>query len=418
MTKIIITESQFNNLTRSLVSEAVGVPEYILESGEKLYQSVSKVLKNINDKETNYEFDIDDVELPISDIIVDNINLSIVVEEIDGYNGPVLIGAMGSGERHHFDEGLMMQVNEKTKTLILSITYLASPEWEPEDLYDVFTKDKIHTTSVLSHELMHKFSHFKKPYELMGGTSDYGAYSSGSMQFGISVINDFMKYSYYIQIAENLVRPTELASRMVQKGITKDQFYDFFNSDEIIVELKNIKNFTYEYLIESLNDQMDQIDDLLMHLDIDITDMSDDEKIKETLRLVYVNLASTKVEIFDRMFYTTQEKIFRELGPLAGLFGRGMEPSEEKENVRNNYINYVIKYQNREIDFFKDECDRFNYVSTKLIKRLSKIYSLLSESKIQEEENCIINWDLYHEMMEKKYGKRKIETNYKYPFKK
>jgi hypothetical protein len=92
-----------------------------------------------------------------------------------------------------------------------------------------------------------------------------------------------MKYSYYIQIAENLVRPTELASRMVQKGITKDQFYDFFNSDEIIVELKNIKNFTYEYLIESLNDQMDQIDDLLMHLDIDITDMSDDEKIKETL---------------------------------------------------------------------------------------------------------------------------------------
>jgi hypothetical protein len=146
--------------------------------------------------------------------------------------------------------------------------------------------------------------------------------------------------------------------------------------------------------------------------------MSDDEKIKETLRLVYVNLASTKVEIFDRMFYTTQEKIFRELGPLAGLFGRGMEPSEEKENVRNNYINYVIKYQNREIGFFKDECDRFNYVSTKLIKRLSKIYSLLSESKIQEEENCIINWDLYHEMMEKKYGRRKIDTELKYRFKK
>jgi hypothetical protein len=196
---------------------------------------------------------------------------------------------------------------------------------------------------------------------------------------------------------------------MVQKGITKDQFYDFFNSDGIIVELKNIKNFTYEYLIESLNDQMDQIDDLLMHLDIDITVMSDDEKIKETLRLVYVNLASTKVEIFDRMFYTTQEKIFRELGPLAGLFGRGIEPSEEKENVRNNYINYVIKYQNREIDFFKDECDRFNYVSTKLIKRLSKIYSLLSEEK-----KSILDWDLHQKLMEKKYGKRKIQTEYKF----
>ena len=36
------------------------------------------------------------------------------------------------------------------------------------------------------------------------------------------------------------------------------------------------------------------------------------------------------------------------------------------------------------------------------------------EPKPEEQEKCIIEWDLYHEMMEKKNGVRKIDTEYKY----
>ena len=32
MTKIIISENQFNELTKKLMSEAVGVPDYILDT--------------------------------------------------------------------------------------------------------------------------------------------------------------------------------------------------------------------------------------------------------------------------------------------------------------------------------------------------------------------------------------------------
>lgn len=45
---------------------------------------------------------------------------------------------------------------------------------------------------------------------------------------------------------------------------------------------------------------------------------------------------------------------------------------------------------------------------------------IISENQFNEltkklkEEQCILEWDLYHQMMEKKYGKRKIDTEYKY----
>ena len=95
---------------------------------------------------------------------------------------------------------------------------------------------------------------------------------------------------------------------------------------------------------------------------------------------------------------------------FGGLFGGTV--SKEKDKVRIKFINHVIKYQDREMDFFKDECEMFNYESTKLMKKISKIYSLIPDEKEQTNES-ILNWDLHQQIMEKKYGKRKIETKYK-----
>lgn len=409
MAKIILTESQFNNLTKSLVSEAVGVPEYALESGEVLYDLVSNELKSITEKEENYSFDLKNIELNVGNDTFDHLTIDVEVRQIEGYDGPVVIPSMGVGNRFKFDEGIMMQVNEKNRSVELQITFITPDEWDAEELYTSFVKEKVRNVSVMAHELMHRYTRHKKPYELMGGTSDYQAYSSAGLNFGIPVIGEFMRYSYFIQLAENLVRPVEMASRMKQQGITKDQFYDFFNSDEVIVELKEIKDFSFEHLYNSLYDQMDNVDGLLEHAGEDPDSMTDEQKIEMVLELVYINLVSAKIEKFDIFFYDAQEKLYQMFGPMAKLLGKGKEPSAEKENVRNNYIKFVMKYQNRELDFFKDECERFNYVSTKLIKRLSKIYSLLSEEK-----KSIIDWDLHQKLMEKKYGKRKIQTEYKF----
>lgn len=409
--KIILTESQFK-----VLQEAVGVPEGILQAGEELYNIVSDELKAIDSTEENYEFEVDDKELTISDVTFDNINIEIKVEEVEDlpFEHP-MIASMGVGNEFNFDEGVMLQVNAKSNTINLVVNFIAPEGWEPEDLYKEFTKDKEQTVSVMSHEIMHRFHRQKQEHELIGGTADYNVYSSGGLRFGIPVINDFMRYSYFIQYSENIVRPTEIASRMMQKGIKRKDFYDFMVNDEVFTELKRIREFSYDYLMERLYEEMDSVDGLISHAGGDPDSMNDEEKIKSVLELVYINLVNAKVDTFDNFFYSHSEKIAQMFSGLMGnLFGGQVKPpSEEKEKVRRKFINHVAKYQNREMDFFKDECERFNYVATNLIKKISKIYALLPDEKEQTNES-ILDWELHQKIMEKRYGKRPIQTSYNF----
>ena len=409
--KIILTENQFR-----ILQEAVGVPEGILQAGEELYNLVSDELKTIDTTEESYSFNIYS-DLVISDVTFTKINLEINVEEVEDfpYEYPV-IASMGVGNEFNFDEGVMLLVNTKSSEINLVVNFIAPEGWEPEDLYKEFTKDKEKTASVMSHEVMHRFHRQKQTHELMGGTADYNVYSSGNLRFGIPVINDFMRYSYFIQKSENIVRPTEIASRMIQKGVKKQDFYDFMVNDEVFTELKRIREFSYDYLMERLYEEMDSIDGLISHAGGDPDSMNDEEKIKLVLELIYVNLVNAKVDTFDNFFYSHSEKMAQMFSEFMGanLFGGQINPpSEEKEKVRRKFINHVAKYKNREMDFFVDECERFNYVATNLMKKISKIYALLPDEKEQTNES-ILNWDLHQKLMEKKYGKRPIQTSYNF----
>jgi hypothetical protein len=400
--KIIITESQLK-----LIKEAVGVPEGILKAGEELFKIVASNLKKINNKDNKHEFHITEEELQISDVTIDFIKITVSVEEIEGYDGKPVIASMGVNNAFRFDKGIMMQVSKVDKVIELEINFIVPKEWEPQDLYETFISDETHNESVMAHEIMHKFHRTKKTKGFVGDIADYQAYSSGKIRFNIPVLDDFMLYSYYIQAAENTVRPTEVASRMIKKGITKDQFKDFIKEDETFKQLKQIQNFTYDYLISSLRKQMDRIDGLIKHIGDDPSKMSVDYKIEFILKIAYVNLVNLKIEIFDNYFYDNAEKFLQSMG---GLFGK---VSKEKEDVRKKFVNHVVKYENKEMDFFKDECERFNYVATKLMKKISKIYALLPDEKEQTNES-ILDWELHQKLMEKKYGERPIQKSYNF----
>jgi hypothetical protein len=404
--KIIITKSQLK-----LITEAVGVPEGIIQAGETLYEIVSNELKKINSKEEEYEFNIFE-NIIVSDITFTKINIKIMVEEIDEYDGKPLIASMGARNTFRFDEGVMLQFNHISRTINLQINFIVSKDWDETELYQTFIEDEIKTKSIMSHEVMHRFQKQKQRNELIGRTADYQAYSSGKLNFGIPVLDKFMRFSYFIQTAENVVRAPEIASRMIQKGVKKEDFLDFINNDEVFVELKEIRDFSYDYLIGKLYDEMKYVDRLLEHIDEDPTQMSDEEKIKSVLELVYVNLANLKSDIFDNYFYTASEKLRNLFGDNnKNLFGDNKNLNKEK--VRNNFNNHITKYRNREMDFFKDECERFNYVSTKLMKKISKIYSLIPDEKGQTNES-ILDWELHQKLMEKRYGKRPIQKSYNF----
>ena len=411
MAKIIITEKQMDLMVTQLLSEAVGVPKNIIESASELYEIVLSQIKNLDRHDTKQEFYEEDLNLSISDYIIDELDLTVTIDEIDGYDGPVVMASAGVSNDFTFDRDVLMKVNYKDNSIDLYLNFI-SPEsgWEPQEVYQFFIEDKVNLISILAHEMKHKFDKQKKLADLIGSDADYQSYSSSGLEFGIPIINEFMRYSYFIQGVENLVRPTEMATRMKLNGVTRDKFRDFFENDTVIVELKQIRNFSYDYLIEKLKEQMDRVDGLLSHANVPYETMNEDEKIEVVMDIVYVNLLSAKKDNFDRM--TSDGNEMRR--SLMRILGRGNDDQDEGfDSVRNKFLNHISKYQNNVHKFFVDECERFNYEATKLIKKISKIYSLIPGDDEQTNES-IINWELHQKLMEKRYGKRKIETRFKF----
>ena len=70
-----------------------------------------------------------------------------------------------------------------------------------------------------------------------------------------------------------------------------------------------------------------------------------------------------------------------------------------------------MKYQNNPTKFFEDEIENFQYVANKLYKKLTKLFAMAKDD--EQVSESILNWDLHQQIMEKKYGKRKIETKYR-----
>jgi hypothetical protein len=410
--KIIITENQLK-----FINEALGVPEKILDAAEVLFDIVANNIKSINQKENEYGFRGKlDFELGgKKKIVIDSYELHVEVEELDGYDGDVMITSMGMAQSFKFDRKVMMKRIEPSSTAEVSITYGVSGEWEPHELYDALMKERVLHLSSIAHELKHKYDKQAKELDLIGRDAEYTATQRRST-FGIPVIDHkFFRYMYYTSIAENLVRTTEIASKLKSKNITKSQFKEFLEGNRVYKELLEIKNFTFDNLIEGMKEQMNRVDALLNHIGEDPEGMSENEKIDMVLHLVYVNLVNMRMGTFMEMISDKGDSVRDFLMQLTGQVPSFLKDEDEEkkmDKLRDNYFNYVTKFKDNPTQFFKDECEKFNYVSTKMLKKISKLYALAKDD--DEVNESIINWELHQQLLEKKYGKRKIETEIKF----
>jgi len=332
--KIIITESQCK-----IINEALGVPDNILDAAEKLFEIVSKDIQSINTKQEEYNFDGDlDIELGYNKkIVIDHYELTVNVKEFDEYDGEPDILSMGMAQTFMFDRKIMMKKIKPSTNASLSITYAVSSSWEPNQLYETLMREKNEHIASLAHEIKHKYDKQAKQIDLIGRDVKYTATQKIST-FGIPVIDQkFFRYMYYISIAENLVRPTEIASKLKSENITKSQFREFLENNRVYKELVEIKNFTYEKLIEGLYERMDRVDALLDHIGEDTDEMTDQEKIKRVLELVFVNLANIKVETFDKMVSNKVDMLKDLFKQMMGHVPSFMKDDDDEENVEKNW---------------------------------------------------------------------------------
>ena len=413
MKKIIITNNQLK-----LITEALGVPDNILNAADMLYDVVERDIKSIDTKQDEYTFN-GNIRFELGDkkkVKIDSYKLTVNLEKIDGEEGVLDIVQMTMGGFFGFDRDKFMKQNLPSSILELIITFAVGDNWRPKELIQKMEEERDEHVSSLAHEIKHKYDKQSKLYGLIGPDAEYQAIQKRGT-FGIPVLDTvFFRYMYYISGIENLVRPTEVAYSMKRKNITKSQFREFLENNRVYKELLEIKNFTYNDFINQLRAKEDRLDALLEHIGEEPSEMNIDEKINKVLEVAYIDLVNNKMELFINM--TEHESdIFLEfaesLGILTSDVKERIKELQKTNEIRQKFLKYVTKYQDNPKKFFEVEIEKFNYVSTKMLKKIGKLYAMAKDDESQVNES-ILNWDLYQKIMEKKYGKRKISTTYKY----
>jgi hypothetical protein len=413
MRNIIITEGQLR-----LITEALGVPDNILEAADMLYDIVERDIKSIDSIEDEYEFD-GDIEFELGDkkkVKIDSYELKVNIETIDGEEGVLDIISMGMGGAFGFNREVYMKETQPSTTLELTITFAVGENWEPEGLIRKMEEERDEHVSSLAHEIKHKYDKQSKQFGKMGPDADYQA-TQRRGNFGIPAIDRvFYRYMYYIHAIENLVRPTEVAYSMKRKNITKSQFKEFLENNRVYRELVEIKNFTFDDFISQLKEQEERLDKLIEHVGEDPSNMTVDEKINKVLEIAYIDLVNNRMELFMIMTEHAMDD-FLKFGSQLGLLPSGAEEKvkqlEKTDKIRQKFLSQTMKYEKNPKKFFEDEFEKFNYVANKMLKKISKLYAMAKDDE-QPVSESILNWDLHQQIMEKKYGKRKISTTYNY----
>jgi hypothetical protein len=379
----------------NILKEALGVPEGILVSAERLYRMCFNRIIKITDPilkdsdEEVYKFVIKS-EFKISDYTLTKINLMVEFVETDQIDS-VELYSMGFGHKSSFnDESLKLITFIHPNEILVSIKFAITENTTISQVIKYCQQSQSVMTSSLAHELKHAYDHYKKPEQSLQQTSVYHGLQKTS--FGIKPINEFLHYLYFTHGVENLVRPTEFASLMKTHDIDKKVFYDFLTNSKMYTMMRDINNFTYEGLRSDLKNYIPQIDRILNKV-TDKTFDSDEEKIDEILRLVYINLINNTLD-------TTKSIMTNDFfEDMMGFRGK-------KDVLFKKIIKSVTKFESNIKNFYLYEEKKFKYISGIMMKKLAKLYSMA-----KDEKSSIQNWDLHHKINR---TNENIKSDYKF----
>jgi len=367
--KIRIKESQYNRL-----NEAVGVPTNIVSVAQQLYD---KMMSELNPKKNLRSLLKKDIVLKgdfqINDYKFKTIKISFNVDDINDYNLPegqnpkVLVTSMTHHGRIEMNAKFNYERIQDINNVELSINFAIDNDTTTQDVIDEFNKERVVMVSSLAHELKHAYDESVNP---IVNTRKRVDYQIGSQrQFGnIPPLNKLLGYMYFAHTTENLVRATELYAALEESGITKKDFYKFITNHKVYENYKNGANLTYEGLKEDLKEIIPLIKETFDDNDIYYPqNASDDEIVELTLTQFFKILLQWKGGLM---------KDFLSNGDfMESLFGfRGA-----KQRYFDKYLSKITRFGEDYERFFRYEINQTRNICFKMMKKISKIYSLIKD---------------------------------------
>lgn len=387
--------TKLNKIIKKVLKEAVGVPDNIVETSELVYRQVMDQIKSMDSLDDDDEININlrlNGDYRISDYKFNKIDLTLEIIRTDQVQTGQIVGMAFEFASRLDNETIKMTHRPSKNKIKLKITIGIPPDGDLNTVIEELENEKRMSISSLSHELMHAYDKVKNPVTRPEHRSDYDAYKS--LSFGIEPIDDFLHNLYFIHSIENVVRPAEVAADLKTGEINKEGFLEFLKNNRVYKKLKEISNFSYENFKKELFNHVDVIRKRLVDSGFDNIPEDNDELIDMILKLLKINITNKKASSLKSDL-------------TSDFFESIMGFSGKKEEVFNNYLKKIQKYDNYN-DFFKNEEKMFKTISGRLMKKIHKLYSLLNDKSTNE---SIIDWELHHKLRK---TSNIIETEFKH----
>lgn len=382
-------------LIKRLLREAVGVPVDIEKAAENLYNDFIEKIKShknfeVDDNGDDFKFSFKNTNgrYSFSDFNPKKINIVLNVRfyTSDEHKDPLIYG-MGHIGTSKYNNQLQI-ISLPTNEVNLEISYA-----QPSDDVDV-TNDKIVSTlekskkehvSSLAHELKHAYDTKKKPKEKLQQRAKYNILSQ--TRGNVVALNKFLYNMYFIHNIENLVRPVEVYSDMVQSGVgTKEKFLEFFKNQKVLVTLRDISNYSIDNLIDELSQNESQLDQFLEGHDYDVDRLDLEEKVSLTLTVFYHILKQNLIS----QYQDAAVRVMRDnIDPLQFVFRMmvgDISISDEHKKIIEKLIKEIEKFDNNPLDFYDYEMNKGQNIAKTMIKKLSKLFSLVKTEKTVKTE--------------------------------
>jgi hypothetical protein len=404
-------------VSKQNIKEAVGVPANIEVAAQNLYNDITKKLKNKEigpEDVVKFKFINKDGRYSFADFNPDFITVEFGLatysgDAIDNNTGNKITGglvhSMGFSKQSKLNDVFDL-VSVDDGSVELNIDY-AQPnddeEWSGNKILDTMEKNKSNSISSLGHELKHAYDNYKKPVEKLVDRSNYAGFQRS--RSGVRPMDQFMFNMYFINQIENLVRPTESYVEMVSDGVvTKEQFLKFLLNSKTYKTLVQIRDSSFDDLVEDLKGYETEIDDYLNNTvdGYDSSSLDIDDKVKYFLKVFAFVTAQKVHEVRKQMI---SPNIFQMLFS-SSLFGG----NDEADKFLENTLGDLIKMMDNPNKFYYTSIENMKKIAIKMMKKLSKLYSLIVKDKtITVETRDPMSFEM-DQLMRKTQKPRNIDT--------
>lgn len=372
---------KIRELIKLKLDEAVGVPKNIEVSAEKIYNDFYNHLEENVDVE-DYIRDYDELRFMLqgpydfSDIKIKGVEMTLTISDSNDFEFHSM------AIKHDTKIGMPTVTYSRKEYLDVLVNLGADYTDKMGDLLDYIRSMKPQMVASFAHEIMHDYDFFKNPERPVEDSIEYIASQKGKT--GIFLVNMIILGNYFMHRIENIVRPSEVYTELIQNGTTKKDFQKKLNETSFVEKLNIFRNLTYDKFYQELKNNVLEVFSVLKDNNVDVQDKSPENIVNHFLYLLRQGIISDKIDLARIVAEqaTTFEDVIKSMAGIETNSEIFFRKFVNKATSGQKYYEDDYEYQKSKSlneEFYTKRIDKIVEGSNRIFRKIAKIYSLLPD---------------------------------------